>query len=185
MKSARIAARYAKALFELARENNLLSAVNNDMVVLTNICDTNKDFAHLLESPIISQAKKTEVFKSIFFTEFNQISYNFLAIIIKKRRESMVKEIAIEFINLYKDHLNIKTVLLKTATEPNDAIVVQLKKILKEQLKAEIDLVKIVNSNLIGGFIINYEDRQYDSSIRRNINRLMKEYNINIYEPKF
>ena len=113
------------------------------------------------------------------------MSYRFLEIIIKKRREVLVAEIAQEFINLYNDFLNIKTVVLKTATKANDTLVVQLKNILKEQLKANIELIEAVNPNLVGGFVLTYEDRQYDASIRRNINRLKKEYNINIYESKF
>jgi F-type H+-transporting ATPase subunit delta len=185
MRPGRIAGRYAKALFELAGEQNLLEAVHNDMVQLKNICESNKDFRHLLESPIISQGKKTAVFKAVFFDNINLMSYRFLEIIIKKRREVLVAEIAQEFINLYNDFLNIKTVVLKTAIKANDVLVVQLKNILKEQLKANIEMVETVNPNLVGGFVLTYEDKQYDASIRRNINRLKKEYNINIYESKF
>jgi F-type H+-transporting ATPase subunit delta len=185
MRPGRIAGRYAKALFELAKEQNLLEAVHKDMVAIKSICDSNRDFKHLLESPIISQGKKTAVFKAVFFDNVYLMSYRFLEIIIKKRREALVAEIAQEFISLYNNHLNIKTVVLKTATKANDALVVHLKKILHEQLKANIELVETVNNNLVGGFVLTYEDRQYDASIRRNINRLKKEYNINIYESKF
>jgi F-type H+-transporting ATPase subunit delta len=185
MKLGRIAGRYAKALFELAQEQNLLEVVYNDMVALQNICASNRDFRHLLSSPVINQTKKMAVFKVVFSGNFNPMSYHFLEIIIKKRREVLVAEIAQEFINFYKEHLNIMTVVLKTAAKANDALVLQFKKILQEQLKANIDLVETVNRNLIGGFVINYGDKQYDASVRRNINRLKKEYNINIYESKF
>jgi len=185
MNTGRIAGRYAKALFELAGEQNLLEAVHNDMLQLKNICESNRDFRHLLESPIISQAKKTAVFKAVFIENFNPMSYHFLEIIIKKRREVLIAEIAQGFIDLYNDFLNIKSVVLKTAAKANDALVIQLKDILKKQLKANIDLVESVNPNLVGGFVLTYEDKQYDASIRRNINRLKKEYNINIYESKF
>jgi F-type H+-transporting ATPase subunit delta len=185
MNVGRIAGRYAKALYELAQEQNQLEAVYNDMVALQNICNSNKDFRHLLESPIISQAKKTAVFKAIFQADFNVMSYKFLEIIIKKRREIIIAGIAQEYISLYNDHLNIKTVGLKTAVKANDVLVLQLKKILQEQLKANIELVETVNPNLVGGFVLTYEDKQYDASVRRNINRLKKEYNINIYESKF
>ncbi len=185
MRPGRIAGRYAKALFELAGEQNILEAVHNDMLAIKSICESNRDFKHLLESPIISQGKKTAVFKAVFFDKVNLMSYRFLEIIIKKRREVLVAEIAQEFINLYNDFLNIKAVVLKTATKANDAMVAHFKTVLKEQLKANIELVEAVNPALVGGFVLTYEDRQYDASIRRNINRLKKEYNINIYESKF
>jgi F-type H+-transporting ATPase subunit delta len=184
MKHGRIAGRYAKALFDLAGEQNLLEAVHNDMLTIKSICEGSSDFRHLLDSPIISQGKKLAVFKAVFFNNVNMISYRFLEIIIRKRREVLVAEIAQEFSNLYNDFLNIKTVALKTAKKPSDALVAQLKNILKEKLKANIELVETINPNLVGGFVLSYEDRQYDASIRRNINRLKKEYNINIYESK-
>lgn len=185
MNVGRIASRYAKALFELAQEQNLLEEVNKDMHMLKSLCDSNKDFKHLLQSPIISHGKKSAVFKAIFYENINNMSYRFLEIIIKKRRELLVADIAQEFINYYNEFMNIKTVVLKTATKANDALVISIKNILKEQLKANINIIENVNPNLVGGFVLNYEDKQYDASIRRNINRLKKEYNINIYESKF
>lgn len=185
MKVGRIAIRYAKALFDLSVEQNVLELVYTDMEVLHNVCASNRDFRLLLQSPIINQDKKTSIFRALFADSFNIMSFRFLEIIIKKRREVAVNEIAESFITMYKDKHNIKTVYFKTAEKPADSVIAHLKRILVEQLHANIDLVQIVNKNLVGGFVLSVEDKQYDASIRKNINRLKKEYNINFYEPKF
>ncbi len=184
MKTGRIAIRYAKALFDLAVEQNVLEVVHSDMDVMHKVCVSNKDFRLLLQSPIISQDKKISVFKALFAESFNFMSFRFLEIIIKKRREVAIDEIAEEFINMYKDKHNIKTVYLKTATAPSVSLIENIKQMLVKQLNANIELVQTVIPNLIGGFVLSVDDRQYDASVRRNINRLKKEYHINFYESK-
>ncbi|MEI6122402.1 MAG: ATP synthase F1 subunit delta [Bacteroidota bacterium] len=185
MKTGRIAIRYAKALFDLALEENVLESVHADMVALQNVCVANRDFRLLLQSPIISQDKKISVFKVLFAENFNFMSFRFLEIIIKKRREVAIDEIAQEFINMYKDKHNIKTVYLKTAVVPDENVIEHLKQMLVKQLHATIELVQTVVPNLVGGFILTVDDKQVDTSIRKNLNKLKKEYNINFYEPKF
>lgn len=185
MKSERIAKRYAKALFDFSLEKNLLENVYKDMTILKEVCANSKDFMHLLNSPVIIHSKKISVFKELFFEKLNPVSYHFLEILIKKRREMVIREISQEFVQLYKEHHKIKTVFLKTATVANEKNVLQLKEALSKNFTSSIELIQEINKSLIGGFVFKVDDLQYDASIRRNINRLKKEYNVNIYESKF
>jgi len=121
----------------------------------------------------------------VFAGKLNELSFRFLEILVKKRREMIVREIADEFTRLYKEHLNIKTVYFKTASPASKQNVQQLKDILSQVFSSKIDLIEEVNDDLIGGFAFRIGDLQYDATIRRNINRLKKEYNVNIYVSKF
>ena len=60
----------------------------------------------------------------------------------------------------------------------------KVRKLLSEQLKAEIELEVDVKPELIGGFVLSMEDRQLDASILKKIKKLTREFNINIYERK-
>jgi len=185
MISERIAGRYARALFSLALEKAQVEDIYKDMVLLKEVCEKNSDFVHFLGSPIINHGKKVAVFKALFFEKLTPLSFNFLTILIKKRRELIIREIATEFVLLYKEHHNIKTVYFQTASPVSEKNIQQLKDVVGKQLSSKIELIQTVNENLIGGFIFKVDDLQYDATIRRNINRLKKEYNINIYIPKF
>lgn len=185
MISDRIAGRYAKALFSLALERALVEDIYKDMVLLKEVCENNSDFVHFLASPIINHGKKVAVFKALFFDKLNPLSINFLNLLIKKRKEQIVREIAIQYVLLYKEHHNIKTVFFQSAFPVSEKNIQQLKEDVGKKLSSKIELIQTVNENLIGGFIFKVDDLQYDATIRRNINRLKKEYNINIYIPKF
>lgn len=185
MKSERIAKPYAKALFDFSLEKNLLENIYKDMIILKEVCENSKDFMHLLYSPVISHTKKTSIFKILFSEKLNSLSYHFLEILIKKHREMIIREISQDFVQLYKEHHNIKTVFLKTASAANEKNVLNLKEALSKNFSSSIEMVQEIKESLIGGFVFKVDDLQYDATIRRNINRLKKEYNVNIYESKF
>ncbi len=185
MKSARIANRYARALYSFAREKYMLENTFNDMLLLEKVCAESKDLTSFLSNPVLDHAKKSSVFKAIFAEKLSPSTFYFLEILLKKRREMVVREIAHEFIQLYRAYHNIKTVYFKTAAPATEQNIIQLKELLSRKFSSKIELVTDVNENLIGGFVMKVDDLQYDASVRRNITRLKKEYNVNIYIPKF
>ena len=54
MKDARAALRYAKAILNLAKDTESETAVNDDMLFISNTIAENKDLAVMLNSPIVS-----------------------------------------------------------------------------------------------------------------------------------
>ncbi len=61
----RLAARYAKAILDLAVEKGQLETVYKDMVFLRVICRSNPDLVSLLKSPIIKSDKKRQILEAI------------------------------------------------------------------------------------------------------------------------
>ena len=65
MKDSRINGRYAKALFDLAIEQQITDVVFQDMQFVKDICIASKEFESLMSSPIIKTDKKQAVVKEI------------------------------------------------------------------------------------------------------------------------
>lgn len=86
MKGTKAASRYAKALLELAIENNQVDAVLNDMEYLSVIAKEHRDFQLLVQSPIINSEKKIKIFDELF-GQFQQISRMFIELITKKEEK--------------------------------------------------------------------------------------------------
>jgi|AntAceMinimDraft_16_1070373.scaffolds.fasta_scaffold18859_3 F-type H+-transporting ATPase subunit delta len=179
MKTTKITTRYAKALFELAIEQNIAEQVNKDMQFIIDIYKSNKDFKLMLLNPTIKPDKKQNILKKIFENHLHKVSLNFLIIITHKRREAFINGIAGQFINLYKEYKGIKTIALKTAVKVDDNIRKNLILLLKKQTNSEIELIEKTDKNLIGGFILSTDDKQFDSSISNKLQRISKELDIN------
>jgi len=185
MKEARIAIRYSKALFELAQEKELLDGVYKDMVQLGSICTTNRDFLLMLKSPVIKTEKKKKILRQVFGNTFLEISQRFLEIIIARGRESIVGEIANQYVILYKKYKNILTARLTSAKPLDEAEKKRIIDMLKRETKAEIELVEEIRKDLIGGYILSFGNLQYNASLSKKIHNLQKEFDVNPYVRGF
>lgn len=185
MKNIKISHRYAKALFELAKELNLLDKTKKDMNLVFAACQSNKDFRFLLSNPIIKSDKKIAVINQVFSPYVDKITLGFLNIITKKRRESIVADISEQYLKLCNQYEGIETVNLVTATSASDYTKDSIKSLLKQFLNKQIELKETVDNRLIGGFVINYNDLQYDASISKQIQKLKKDFKVNDYVRKY
>ncbi len=185
MKQTKLANRYAKALFDLALEQKVLDNVVEDMKLVISVCQQNKEFQLMLQSPIIYKDKKEAILKEIFEKSMQQISLFFLLIITKKKREAILETIAHQFVVLYKEFKNITTATLGTAIPLDKALKNKIVGLLQEQTKGEIDLIEQVDEDLIGGFVLGYDDKQYDASVKKQIKELQRNFRENLYIREF
>ncbi|MFD1553133.1 ATP synthase F1 subunit delta [Putridiphycobacter roseus] len=172
MKGTLVASRYATSLLELALENNLLDKVNEDMVELSAVCAESKDFADLLSNPIVHESKKIDIFKALFSDNMQTLSISFLELITKHSREGILPAIAASYTELYKKHNNIVDVVLTSAIELDAATKEKIISKIKTITTGKIELVEKIDPSIIGGFIINIEDKQIDSSVASKFSNL-------------
>lgn len=177
----RIASRYAKSLIDLAQEKGNLDRVLEDIKYFQAVCEENGEFLRLLKSPIVSGSKKGNIFKAIFSERFDEVSNSFLAILLRKGREFYLPEIADEFMEQYRKLNNITNVKVTTAVKLSDDALAGIKKKLEESsaTSSNIEITTAVNADLIGGFVIEFEDRLFDSSVAHQLEQLRKEFSKN------
>jgi len=181
MKEIKLASRYAKALFDFALEQNVLEQVKDDIELVISVCRQNRDFRLMLNSPIIFTDKKESIITEIFGKHIQKMSYHFLLIITRKKRESLIESIATQFIEQYKEFKNIITAQLTTAVQLDPQVKERVIALLKEQTQGEIELIEEIKEEMIGGFVLSFKDFQYDASIRKQIKELRKEFGTNLY----
>lgn len=184
MEDSRIHIRYAKALFEIAVEQQFLEKAYEDTILIFDVCKSNRDFEMLLASPIIHTGKKVAIIKEVFTNSLHPVCLSFLLLIIKKRREANIKLIAESFIHIYKEYKGIKVAQLKTAIVLDEATRKEFVSLLATQTKHTIELTEIVKLEILGGFVVTIDDRESDNSLSDKIQRLKKEFDVNIYEKK-
>ena len=110
------------------------------------------------------------------------MSMRYLDIITRKKRESFIKQIAEEYIFAYKKFKNIFTIYFESATAITAEIRKKVIELLEEQTGGSIELIEDVKKELVGGFVLNYDDYRYDASIAYQLKKLKKESaEINLY----
>ena len=154
MDQGKINVRYAKAFFSLAKEKGMTKELREDAILISSVCASSSDFILLIESPLVAISSKIRAIKSIFQGKINPLSLNFLVLITENRRESFIPGIFRNLEELYRLAEGIKTAILSTAQPLDTEIVEQIKKSLEVEFNVKVELSQLVNSELIGGFIL-------------------------------
>lgn len=181
-----VAERYANALFQLALERNAVEEVYQDNKLITKTCNENRDLVLLLKSPIVQSEKKIRIVTRIFSNALNPITMTYMLIMIRKRRESFIPEIARQLVEEYKEYKNILTVHFASPIAPDADNRKDVLALMKNYTKANIELVEEINKELIGGFVLSWKDLQYDASIAREIENMRRKIaKVNLYVKGF
>jgi F-type H+-transporting ATPase subunit delta len=106
---------------------------------------------------------------------------SFFELIIRKGRESLLPEIGEMFNSQYRDFKSISTVTLRTAISLEEDAIEAIRKKLKSstETKENIELNVVVDPTLIGGFAIEFQDKQYNSSIAYKLGQMRKQFSSN------
>ncbi len=181
-----VAERYAKALFELALEKSLVEEVYLDSLLITKTCEESKELRLLLKSPIIGAGKKLAILQEIFSKNINKLTLTYLLIMVRKNRESFIPAIATQLVDLYQTYRNILTVHFKSPVLPDEETRKMVLELMGKFTDSTVDLKAEVDQSLIGGFVLNWKDLQYDASIRREIDNMrIAIAKINLYKKGF
>ena len=178
----RIASRYAKALLTLSDEQGVLEKVNQDLLLFSEICKTNHDFVLMLKNPIITHDKKLSILESIFVNKVNELTLAFFRIITRKYREAYLPAITQEFHNLYNVKKQIQTAQITTTSALDEELRSEFKKLIQKTFGKEIELKEKIDKDLIGGFILQLEDRQIDNSLSTRLRELKMKFSEKLYQ---
>ena len=96
-------------------------------------------------------------------------------LLIHNKRLSIIGDIAISFTQLYNNLNDIKEATVITASPIDE----DLKSIILSKINISdsksISLTNIIDSSIIGGFIIRFDGKEYNASMKQNLNNLKKE----------
>lgn len=185
MRSTKVAARYAKSLIDLSIEQNKLEDTYQDLCLIHKICEENRDFELLLASPIVKSDKKAKIIDAVFAGQITEITAGFIKIILSRRREYLLNDIAASFILKYKAYKNILIAEVTTAVPMTEAVRTQVMEVVKTLAHDSIELNEHVDPDLIGGLVLRVGDNQIDASVSKKLNELRKEFSRNPYVAEF
>ncbi len=182
----RVASRYAKSVLDLAIESNRLEKVKDDMQSLQTLIGNSKDLAAFLKSPVIQFARKQAILQGLFAGKIDELTLKFILLLAGKQRESLLPEIVIQFMDQYRALKHISVVHVVSASELS-AEQIQMLKSKIESSPVGFENVEIhtrIDPSLIGGFVVELDDKVLDASVRHHLEGLRKGFKTNLYESK-
>jgi F-type H+-transporting ATPase subunit delta len=170
-----ITVRYARALFELAVEKELVKPVDSDIRILYGLIDQDKAFQGFITNPAINSMEKFDKTSTVLATSFNKLSIDFLRLVFQHKRELYLLDIARNAIDMFRCHQGIVTAQLEMAIMPPEETITRIKERFGLLMKREIEMTTITNTELIGGFVFTLNGFRYDASIETQLKLINRE----------
>ena len=170
---------YAEALFESSQVMKLIDQTSQDLILITKTVKESKQLEDFLANPLIVAKVKKEVLKSLFYNQVSRHVFNFLCILIERRRISLLNSIAESYFNLvYQLELttivNIYSAVVLTDLQ-KDSIEKKLQVMTGSQ---SVELIVKINPDLIGGLVVKIGSKVIDMSISGQLNQIAAYLNV-------
>jgi F-type H+-transporting ATPase subunit delta len=167
-----VARNYAETLFELAARYDEIERYGEGMVTLARLVDESAELRLFLETPRIGTDAKKAVIRKALGDALPRPLLNFLLVTIDKRRQRLLRTIALEYRKLEDRHRGRAHVEVAVAQEVDAATVAAI----GEKLSALLGLRAIphmkVRPEILGGTVVRVGDTVYDGSLRRRLGRM-------------
>jgi F-type H+-transporting ATPase subunit delta len=162
---------YAKAAFELARDEQALASWD-DMLSLASEMVMEKSMAALLESPHVSQAEVAKILSSAAGETFNGKFADFLSVLAVNERLSLLPQATTlfrQFRETEERRLSVKVVSVVPLDEGQAS---RLREALSRRFECEIELDNEIDKGVIGGAVVYAGDQVIDGSLRGKLQKL-------------
>ncbi len=177
--SSGIAARYATALFELAKESKGLKALEGDIGALDATLASSADLNALISSPVYTRDDQGKAIAAIAAKMgLSPLMVNTLALMAQKRRLFVLPQLTKIVQDLISEEKGEVTAEVTSAAKLSAAQAKELAATLKASVGKDVKLKTAVDESLIGGLIVKLGSTMIDTSVKAKLAALqnaMKE----------
>lgn len=173
----KIASSYAKALLQLAAEQDILERIQTDMHLLHKQFAEKQILLHALCNPTVTHDKKLALLQDVFEQKVHPIVLKLFVLVAQRHREALLPVIAQEFLTQYDQRKGITKARVTTTFPLSEQLIAQFKQAIQQIVPCEeVLLDHHLDPALIGGYVLRVEDKQLDQSLRSKLNNLKKHY---------
>jgi len=165
--------RYASALFDLASEHGVVTAVEGDLDRIDQALRESAEFAALIRNPQISRGSSAKAVEAIApLLGLSDLTRNFLGVLSGNRRLSYLPEIVRAFHAIAAAQRGEVSAEVTSAHALNDGQIEQLRQKLAAREGRNVKIRTSVDPDLLGGLVVTIGSKRIDSSIRTRLNSL-------------
>jgi F-type H+-transporting ATPase subunit delta len=169
-----IAAVYARSLFEVAKEQDKLDDVREQLGVFTDALNETRELQVFFFSPYFSTQEKEDGLERAV-TDVDPVVMNFLKLLIEKHRMPVIFRIRTAYDALWEEENKLLPVEITSAVELDERTVKQLGDRISEQTGRKVDLSSHVEPDILGGIVVRVGNSVLDASIRNRLEQLRKQ----------
>ena len=169
-----IAEVYARALFEVAKEHDILDEIHDDLGAFATALEENRELAVFFFSPYFSsEEKKDGLARAV--TGADPIFMNFLETLLERHRMPVIFRMRTRFEQLWDEEKKLLPVEITSSVQLDKEIVQSIGERIGEQTGQKVELSSKVDPEILGGLVVRVGNFVLDASIRNRLNQLRKQ----------
>jgi len=169
-----IASVYARSLFEVAKEQDKLDKVRDELGEFTDALNESRELQVFLFSPYFSTREKSEGLDKAI-SGADETTLNFLKLLIEKHRTPVLFRVRAELDELWEEENRLLPVTVTSAVELPKSTVKQIGDRIAEQTDRKVDLSSKVDPDILGGIVVRVGNSVLDASIRNRLENFRKQ----------
>jgi F-type H+-transporting ATPase subunit delta len=169
-----IAVVYARSLFEVAKDQNKLDLVRDQLDAFADALSETRDLQVFFFSPYFSTAEKEDGLDRVV-SDADPVILNFLKLLIEKHRMPVLFRIRANYDALWEDENKLLPVQITSAVELDQQIVSQLGDRIAEQTDRKVDISADVDPDILGGIVVRVGNSVLDASVRNRLDQLRRQ----------
>lgn len=173
LNKARLAEKYAAALFDGARDQNAVDIVAGEMRELERLIAQSAELNALVVSAAVSAKTRALAFELIAGKmELSVTTRGFLGVLIENGRTFLLPLIFFAFTRIYEKYKGILSVHVVSARKLSEPTIERLTGVLRGVFDREIRLDLNVDPDLIGGMTVRVGSFMADASVKTKLQKL-------------
>ncbi len=164
---------YARALFEVAREQGKLDELRDQLAQFADALEGDRQLAIFFFSPYFSSAEKEQGLERML-DGADESFMNFLRLLIEKHRMPVLFRIRLEYQRLWDEENKMLPVEITSAIELDPATTENLGNKIGERTGRKVTLAARVDPEIIGGIVVRVGNSILDASIRNRLEQLRR-----------
>ena len=169
-----IAEVYARALFEVASERDVLDAVHGQLGQFADALGDSRDLTQFFFSPYFSSDEKKDALHRAV-EGADPAFMNFLEALIERHRMPVIFRIRTRFDQMWDEVHKLLPVEVTSAIELDDALVRSIGEQVGKQTGLEVELSSRVDPDILGGIVLRVGNFILDASIVHRLEQLRKQ----------
>lgn len=160
------AASYARALLELANQQQQAVPIGEELRDLRSLMDDDAGVRLFLSSPAVGTVERQGVLEHAFKGKVSPLMWNFLGVLNRKGRLGLLGEIADAYADLLDEQLGKVEVDVTVAQRLGDDQLDEVRRRVSQALKRDAIVHQYVDDAIIGGMVLRVGDKLIDASVR-------------------
>jgi len=169
-----ISVRFARALYDFSASAGEEDMVHKELKILLSHINKTPEFSDALVSPIIPQENKLKLLNTAIGGMSSNSLQRFFKLLIDHRREYILADICLSYNLIYEKEKGILRVRITTAVPLDQVRSEQILNHLEKSTGKKIELTKVVQPDIIGGYVLTTDGKRLDASVRTRLMDIRK-----------